>query len=455
MARRVLPQDGQIETRMQRGGEEEEEEEAQSSDSDDEGNLLNVGDDKARIKALERRVELLSRATTARHQEDDREGQRFEQTIQAFKVALGHRTPPLLEEIPCFSGTLPTDLSKGVSLQRFLQVVERATSSPEWTTKQRIQTVRKHLRGLAACQVDKPEFVGLENWEEFKKKLKLCFKDVFQPSILWQRLSQVRRKAKEDFTNFYARLNETALQLGLFSDGDTAPAEMAIRTALLQALPPTCKFLFADPTAPLSRSLEMAIDYVEEQPHLQFTKRHIAAETTPLYPTQSTLPPWEVPTTQTTTQQQAVSWPLSSHTTTTVAVPSSSITPQVTKSAVAALTSADDGMVSDRKGKYCQVCQDTSHWTVHCRLLKSSDSGVTKNVHQDNLGLESPQKRRRVHSFEDRACYNCHQVGHIARQCHRRGPKNYSGLSQLTRPPAPHHQTHPPANPSTNPKSSQ
>ena len=204
----------------------------------------------------------------------------------------------------------------------------------------------------------------------------------------------------------------------------------------------------------------MAIDYVEEQPHLQFSKTHIAAETTPRYPAQPTLPPWEAPpaTQTTTTQQQAVSWPLNVNTTTTLAVPSTSSnpTPSVTKTTVAAVSSADGGgsTVPGRE-RYCQLCQAVTHWTVQCRLLRMNGSGGTKRVNQDNLGLESPQKRRRVHSSEDRACYNCHQVGHIARQCHRRGPKNYSGLSQLTRPPAPHHQTHPPANPSTNPRSSQ
>ena len=406
-----------------------------SSDSDREADdaPLNVGNDKARIRNLERRLDLMVRAEAARYQEEDKEAQRFENTIQAFKVALGHRTPVLLEEVPCFSGTLPEDLTKGVSLQRFLQVVERATSSKEFTEKQRIQTARKYMKGLAACQVDKPEFLAIEDWEEFKKKLTLAFQDQFQTTVLWQRLSQVRRKAKEDFTTFYARLNETALQLGLFSGGDTAPAEMAIRTALLQALPPACKFLFADITSPLNKSLDTAVAYMEEQPHLHLTKRDISLESAPLHPVplQSTLPP-------STTTSQAISWPA-----TNTAAPSTttSLPPPVTKTTVAAVSSADSAPDHQTR-RYCQVCSETSHWTVHCRLLKSNAPRRSRFDTQRDFELENPQKKKRA--AEGGPCFNCGKLGHKARYCYRKGgqssSKNYQGPYLRPRPPNRHPQ---------------
>lgn len=163
------------------------------------------------------------------------------------------------ESIPMFRAETPASrpLKKNQEIESWIRKIENLTRSK--SSSAYIQAARAHCRGLADDVINSPMFDTIDDWDEFKVKLRLKFRGTCSSTDFYRLLYEHRMTAGQAPQDFYLILQAAVFQgVRDYPDVVGDPDEL-IRRVFLQGLPQALRELVAvKESAPMTELADLA-----------------------------------------------------------------------------------------------------------------------------------------------------------------------------------------------------
>ena len=303
------------------------------------------------------------------------------------------RLPLPLRDVPMFTGDLSTtEDGTFINVHRFVRRIEEATNSRHWKDWQRLTLAKGKMKGLAAKALDREDWLEITTWPAFKTKMIEEYKEQVSLNHCFALANTIKRKSRETFRALLRRVSATVDDMCYEAGFVKQWRTVLIWQAMKNNLPERCQARL-NMQKPLQQSVFDIEEFLETEPDMKLTLRHIAeekTETSPAKPKGTANKVFESVTSVASVQQQR------------------------------------DGSAK----KFCKHCKKSDHATLECDdLLEKLNQVIKPSSTPSSLTTtnQRPGKiTKRTGNRSGASCYHCGRRGHLAKFCkQRKGPRCY------------------------------